>query len=122
MSAFFLWLAIQGIQPATGQAATPDPAPAKSDDGNVYTACFLRELSRLEGRDIANWPGQFSRRKALRALRHCESAKSELAATIERELAADPQFADERLRALELQNRVMMAELPLLMLIRLRGQ
>ena len=118
-SAFIIWLALQAVQPADMPIQTSSSDAAGTD---VYTACFLRELSRLERRDLTASTAEFSMQNALVALRSCQPAKAELAESIERELAGDPAFADRRLLALELENRVMMAELPLLLLVRARGR
>jgi hypothetical protein len=96
------------------------PAPAAAHD--TYTTCFFRELSRLEGRDVAVSPEPFTMRHASTALRRCQDAKAELSASIGRELAADPAFSDRRLREVELENRVMRTELVLLLLIRAKAR
>ena len=106
-------LAVQADKPAA------DSSPTERD---IYTACFLRELSALEGRDLANSHDGFSRQNGVNALQRCRLARDRLAADLEARLSADPAYADPRLRAVELENRVMLAELPLLTLIRALGR
>jgi hypothetical protein len=106
--------------PSQSQAATPPPPKERSQD--VYTECFLRELSILEKRDVRNSPEKFSKKNAGKALKRCQDAKAQLTAQIGGELASDPAFADSKLRSLELQNRVGMKELPLLLLIYAKGK
>lgn len=91
--------------------------PDASSQEDVYTDCFMRELSALEGRDIANSSKPFSKKKAFKALARCAPAKAQLAREVESQLAADPKYAEQRLRAIELQNRVGRRELPLMLLI-----
>lgn len=113
-------LALQATQP--GSIAAPPAAAAASTEDDVYTRCFLRELAAAVGRDVATSPAPFSKKKALGALRRCQGAKAELTQQIERELAADPAYAEPRLRSLEGANRVMVTELAMLLLIRMRGR
>lgn len=101
---------------------TGKPASSPSDENDIYTACFLRELSVLEGHDMASWRGGFSQRNGAEALQRCRPARDRLAADIEAQLAADPAYADQRLRAVTLENRMMIVELPLLMLVRDMGR
>lgn len=118
-------LALQATQsgslpePAIGPTAEVAAASAGSD---LYSDCFFRDLSAAEGRDVAASSAPFSKKKALRALRRCQSAKAELGKQIERELAADPAFAEPRLRSVERANRVMIRELTLLLLVRALGR
>jgi len=103
-------------------AQTDKPAAdAAAPERDVYTACFLRELSSLEGRDVANSRDGFSRENGTNALQRCRPARDQLAREIEARLTADPAYADQRLRSVELENRMMLAELPLLTLIRALG-
>ena len=97
-------------------------ANAAAPERDVYTSCFLRELSSLEGRDVMDSHDGFSRQNGATALQRCRPARDQLAIEIETQLAADPVYADQRLRAVELENRVMLAELPLLTLIRALGR
>ncbi len=111
-------LALLAVQ--TDKPATPDPAPPTERD--VYSQCFMRELSTLEGRDIATSRDGFSRENGVSAIQRCRPARDQLAREIEAQLAADPAYAEPRLRAVELENRVMTAELPLLLLVRAMGR
>lgn len=113
-------LAVQAAQP--GSIGAPPGVAAASAEDDIYTDCFFRELSAAEGRDVATSPAPFSKKKAIRALRRCQSAKAELTNQIERELAADPAYAEPRLRSLERANRVMARELTMLLLIRTLGR
>ncbi len=116
---FLLQAAQPDVQTDETQAKRTAEAAERRD---VYTDCFLRELSALEKRDVANATGTFSKKRAATALKRCQVANGELAAQIEKELAADAAFADKRLRSIELQNRMAMKELPLLLLIYSRGR
>lgn len=117
-SALILWLALQAAQPA-GQPIAPSSGAGEED---VYTACFFGELSRREKRDIRTSAAGFLMKNATKSLLRCQGSKAELAASVERDLARDPAYADSSLRALELQNRVMLAEIPLILLIRAQGR
>ncbi len=115
-------LALQAAQPGPAEQGTAPGAAVESAESDLYSDCFFRLLSAAEGRDVAASSAPFSRKKASRALRRCQSAKADLSAQIERQLAADPAFAEPRLRSLERSNRVMATELTLLLLIRMMGR
>jgi hypothetical protein len=102
--------------------AEPPPAAAETSRRDIYTECFLRELSALEGRDVGNSRDGFSRANAMNAIRRCRTARDRLATQIESQLSADPAYSDAGLRAVELENRVALVELPLLLLIRAMGR
>ncbi|MGQ0559664.1 MAG: hypothetical protein ACT4OE_08795 [Sphingosinicella sp.] len=106
--------------------ATPIPEasspPETENTRDVYTQCFLREMSLLEGVEFGRSNRRFSRNNAITALRRCREARVRLLNEIERDLAADPVYEDRKLRSIELENRVALRELPLLLLIQSMGE
>lgn len=112
---------IEAAQPAS-QSQVAAPTASQQQARDVYTECFLRELSVLEKRDVENTAKKFSAKNANQALKHCQKSKALLVKQVEAELAADPAFADNKLRSLELDTRVRMTELSLLLLIRFKGK
>ena len=120
-------LAIAFFLAAQAAAVAPNLDPSGNHESeatarDVYTECFLRELSALEGRDVANSTGSFTKKKAMKALRQCSAARTQLITEIERQLASDPVYSDKKLRAIELQNRVALKELPLMLLVHSKGR
>ena len=98
----------------SSNSGTGEPERSKTTTRDVYTECFLSKLSALEGTDLANLTRTVSKKKAVKASRQCNAAKTQLATEIEGQLASDPAYSDRKLRALESHNRIAMIEIALL--------
>ena len=106
---------------ATAGVAHTEAAPPPPVSTSAYSDCVLSEIAKLEG-TTSDKLTAFSKASARKSISACQPAKGIWATALDRQFAADPKYADARLRKAQVNQVVSTDEMAVMLMINLKAR